>query len=295
MGTESQTALVRISTKMFTRLILEPKVLFLPTLLSIRVVSGRLCDNPSLLSGWEEEDDDGCDRLVDVNPPKDAQHMDTSIKLLKNIALQPTVFRIYVYSHVLCVLHGTHVKTSHRWDECLKVGSGHLKYWKAIIIFKPSTNRNHSGWQRQFRPHTEWPVATKINHQVVISPLIQHKQKINEYESSNVSRGSRVAFVSPCCRNKLVNYILHISAEHTGSPRTLWPPSCRDHLLRTPLWRWWGSRMSGRRPAPPAGWRWGRLSLGPQVHLQQRVGRWVNGYTTEKRFTFKDSTCFILW
>lgn len=92
---------------------------------------------------------------------------------------------------------------------------------------------------------------------------------------------------SPCCRNKLVNYILHRSVEHTGSPRTLWPPSCRDHLLRTPLWRWWGSRMSGRTPAPPAGWRWGHLFLGPQVHLKQRVGGWVNGYTTEKRFTFK--------
>lgn len=52
---------------------MSQKVLFLSTLPSIRVLSGRPCDSPSLLSGWwnpsggweEEDDDDGCDRLVD--------------------------------------------------------------------------------------------------------------------------------------------------------------------------------------------------------------------------------------
>lgn len=112
---------------MFTRLIIHnmsQKVLFLSTLPSIRVLSGRPCDSPSLLSGWwnpsagwEEEDDDGCDRLVDVNPPKDAQHMATFIKLLKkNRVFLPTVFRTCMYSHVFCVLHGTRDNiTQVRW------------------------------------------------------------------------------------------------------------------------------------------------------------------------------------
>lgn len=184
---------------------MSQKVLFLSTLPSIRVLSGRPCDSPSLLSGWwnpsggwEEEDDDGCDRLVDVNPPKDAQHMATFIKLLKkNRVFLPTVFRTCMYSHVFCVLRGTHVITLHRWGECLKSGLWTSVILKGYYYFQAFNKQKSLGVTEAIseHTHTEWTVATKINDQVVISPSLQHKQKINEYESSNVSLGSRVAFV----------------------------------------------------------------------------------------------------
>lgn len=221
--------------------------------------------------------------------------MATFIKILKNRVFLPTVFRTCMYSHVFCVLRGTHVITLHRWGECLKSGLWTSVILKGYYYFQAFNKQKSLGVTEAIseHTHTEWTVATKINDQVVISPSLQHKQKINEYESSNVSLGSRVAFVFSMLSEQTGKLHLAQQCRAHGSPRTLWPPSCRDHLLRTPLWRWWGSRTSRRTPAPHAGWRWGRLFLGPQVHLKQRHGRWVNGYTNEKRFTFKDSKCFI--
>lgn len=51
------------------------------------------------------------------------------------------------------------------------------------------------------------------------------------------------------------------------SPRTLGPLSCLGRRLHTLLWRWWGNRMFARTPAPPVGWRWERLFLGPRARL----------------------------
>lgn len=280
---------------------MSQKVLFLSTLPSIIVLSGRPCDSPSLLSGWwnpsagwEEEDDDGCDRLVDVNPPKDAQHMATFIKLLKNRVFLPTVFRTCMYSHVFCVLHGTHVITLHRWGECLKSGLWTSVILKGYYYFQAFNKQKSLGVTEAISEHThrvngghkdKWPGCNFT--------FASTQTEINEYERLNVSLGSRVAFVFSMLSEQTGKLHLAQECRAHGSPRTLWPPSCRDHLLRTPLWRWWGSRTSRRTPAPHAGWRWGRLFLGPQVHLKQRDGRWVNGYTNEKRFTFKDSKCFI--
>lgn len=153
---------------MFTRLIIHnmsQKVLFLSTLPSIRVLSGRPCDSPSLLSGWwnpsggwEEEDDDGCDRLVDVNPPKDAQHMATFIKLLKNRVFLPTVFRTCMYSHVFCVLRGTHVITLHRWGECLKSGLCNIE--RLLLFSSLQQTEITRGDRGNFRAYTQserWP------------------------------------------------------------------------------------------------------------------------------------------
>lgn len=191
---------------MFTRLIIHnmsQKVLFLSTLPSIRVLSGRPCDSPSLLSGWwnpsggwEEEDDDGCDRLVDVNPPKDAQHMATFIKILKNRVFLPTVFRTCMYSHVFCVLHGTHVITLHRWGECLKSGLWTSVILKGYYYFQAFNKQKSLGVTEAISEHThrvngghkdKWPGCNFT--------FASTQTEINEYESSNVSLGSRVAFV----------------------------------------------------------------------------------------------------
>lgn len=74
------------------------------------------------------------------------------------------------------------------------------------------------------------------------------------------------------CLNKNKQTVETFGVRKKLSPRTHGPPSCLGLLLRTPPWRWWGSRRSGRTPAPPAGWRWESWFPGPQEHLTCRRG-----------------------
>lgn len=170
-----------------------------------------------------------------------------------------------------------------------------------------NTQKSLARWQRQFQStHTKshrviggqrdkWPGC---NFQE-ISPWLNTNRKLMNMRTKICHEAGRpsswVCFLFAgqesgqdlCCQSKLLNYITHES-DHVqqrlmGSPHILWPPSCRDHLLRRLLWRWWGNRMFGRTPAPPAGWRWGHLFLGPQVHLDRgglskRIHKWEMFY-----------------
>lgn len=121
---------------MFTRLIIHnmsQKVLFLSTLPSIRVLSGRPCDSPSLLSGWwnpsggweEEDDDDGCDRLVDQRM-HNTWLLSSSYWRIECSCQQFSVRACTAMYFVCCMVH---VITLHRWGECLKSG-----LWTSVIL-----------------------------------------------------------------------------------------------------------------------------------------------------------------
>lgn len=179
---------------------MSQKVLFLSTLPSIRVLSGRPCDSPSLLSGWwnpsggweEEDDDDGCDRLVDQRM-HNTWLLSSSYWRIECSCQQFSVRACTAMYFVCCMVH---VITLHRWGECLKSGLWTSVILKGYYYFQAFNKQKSLGVTEAISEHThrvngghkdKWPGCNFT--------FASTQTEINEYERLNVSLGSRVAFV----------------------------------------------------------------------------------------------------